>query len=72
MTALQYEFNLENLSESELQMKSMQSQIDEACESMGKVRRRLFAQMADLKKDMFEIKQENESLRAQLKAQSQS
>jgi hypothetical protein len=72
MTACQLEFIFEDLTDEEKKLHQMQKQIDESVESMGKVRRRLFAQMSELKKEMFELKQVNESLKQTLCLQSQS
>lgn len=66
MTAVQMEFNIDNKTDTELQLSLMQKQIDAACESMGKVRRKLFSQMTELKKEMAEIKLENEALKLKL------
>lgn len=64
---MQLEFNLENKSESDVKLDQMQKQIDTAVESMGKVRRKLFSEMGELKKIMAELKVENETLKTQVR-----
>ncbi len=64
---MQLELNLENKSDSDIQISNMQKQIDEAIESMGKVRRKLFSQISELKKEILEIKIENEHLKEKIR-----
>lgn len=61
--SVQLEFNLDNKSPEEVKEAIMQKQIDEACESMDKVRRKLFAELGQLKKEWAQLKQENEELK---------
>lgn len=63
MEATQLELNLVDLSPSELKMHQMQAQIDAACDSMGKVRRKLFAEWDAAKKEIQALRTENASLR---------
>lgn len=64
---MQLEFNLENKSKADVKLACMQKQIDNTIESMGKVRRKLFSQMGELKKEMAELKVENESLKEKVR-----
>ena len=64
--AIQLEFNMKNESEVELKFSEMQKQLNEMNESMGKVRRKLFAEMGELKKLLHEMKMENENMRNKL------
>jgi predicted nucleic acid-binding Zn-ribbon protein len=66
--SMQLELNFDNKSDSDVKLAAMQKQIDDAIESMGKVRRKLFSQMGDLKKDMELLKNENESLKEKIKS----
>ena len=76
--AVQLEFNLDNRTPEEMQIYIMQKQIDEFCDSMGKVRRRLFSEMGEMKKICMNLQQENEELKSILnelrspRAESQS
>jgi hypothetical protein len=63
----QLKLNLEDLSKTELKLQQMQLQVDLFCESMGKVRRKLFAEVSELKKLVNELKAENQELRGMLK-----
>ncbi len=67
MDAIQLEFNLENKSPEDMQLYSMQKQVDQMCESMGKVRKKLFAELGEMKKMYSSLKQENEDLKTILK-----
>lgn len=58
----QLTFNIEN-SASAL---SLEEKISEACESMDKVRKKIFAEMAALKKEMQALKIENETLKSKM------
>lgn len=64
---MQLEFNIENKSPEEMQLSLMQKQIDEMCESMGKVRRKLFSEMGEMKKLYAGLQKENEELKTMLK-----
>ncbi len=65
--AVQMEFNINNDSATDVKLSLMQKQIDEMHESMGKVRRKLFGEMGEMKKLYTELKAENEGLKMQLK-----
>jgi len=67
MDAIQLEFNLENRSPEEMQMYTMQKQVDQMCESMGKVRKKLFAELGEIKKICYNLKKENDDLKSILK-----
>ena len=64
---VQLEFNIENRSPEEVQLSILQKQIDQMCESMGKVRRKLFSEMSEIKKMYAELHQENQELKTMLK-----
>ena len=66
MEATQLELNLQDLSPAELKMHQMQAQIDAACDSMGKVRRKLFAEWGEAKKEIAALRTENAELRQKL------
>lgn len=63
MEATQLELNLQDLSPQELKIHQMQVQIDAACDSMGKVRRKLFAEWDAAKKEIQALRQENADLK---------
>ncbi len=65
MNAIQLEFNFDN--ESDLRFSQMEKQISEMNESMGKVRRKIFSEVGELKKLCQTIQEENEALKNQLK-----
>lgn len=67
MEAIQLELNLDNLEGNELTFSQMQKQIDDACESMGKVRRKMFAELGEVKKLVNLLQIENNELKEQLK-----
>ena len=52
--------------EQENRLVFMQSQIDDAIESMGKVRRKVFAEVTSVRKKLTELETENEYLRQAL------
>lgn len=64
---VQLEFNIENKSSEEMQLSLMQKQIDQMCDSMGKVRRKLFSEMSEMKKLYAGLQKENEELKTMLK-----
>ena len=70
MDATQLELNLQDLSPEQMKMHQMQAQIDAACDSMGKVRRKLFAEWGEAKKEIQALRQENAELRQKLAPQS--
>ena len=61
---LQLELNIDNLSPNDFALQQMQRQIDDACESMAKVRRKMFAELGQLKKQMAILQKENAELSA--------
>lgn len=61
---IQLEFNIENKSPEEMNLSLMQKQIDEMCDSMGKVRRKLFSELGEMKKVCSTLQQENEELKS--------
>lgn len=60
---IQLEFNFSNLSKDEVRLLEMQKMIDEFCDSMGKVRRKLFAELGDVKKQLVAVQEENRLLK---------
>ncbi len=71
MNSIQLEFNLEDLSEKDLALLQMQRQINSACESMNKVRKKMFSELGELKKVISVLKQENIDLRQKLKERTE-
>ncbi len=67
MTSIQLELNIENESPKQTRLSQMQKQIDEMSESIGKVRRKLFSEMGELKKLCAELQNENKQLKILLK-----
>lgn len=67
MNEIQLEFNLNDASETDVKLAYMQKQLNEIAESMGKVRRKMFAELSEMKKILTDIKNENEQLRNQIK-----
>lgn len=65
--AVQLELNLESRSSHEMQLSLMQKQIDQMCDSMGKVRRKLFSEMSEMKKLFAQLEEENFNLKTTLK-----
>lgn len=63
MHSIQLELNIENKSHSDFQLESMQRQIDEMNSSMGKVRRKLFSELDQMKKLYATLLKENEELK---------
>lgn len=66
-TEVQLEINLEDKTTDEMKIYLMQKKIDEVCESMGKVRRKIFADLGEMKRLCVETQQENRELRETLK-----
>ena len=60
---IQLELNIDNKNPEEMRIYLMQKQINEMNESMGKVRRKLFSEMGEMKKSYEELKKENENLK---------
>lgn len=67
MNCVQLEFNIEDKNPEEIKLSLMQKQIDQLSESMGKVRRKLFSEMGEMKKLYAELQKENEQLKIMLK-----
>jgi hypothetical protein len=63
MNAIQLEFNIKNENEVDFRISFMQKQIDEMNESMGKVRRKLFSEMGEIKKSYSDLHKENEEMK---------
>lgn len=67
MNEIEYELNLDNASETDVKFSNMQKQIDGACESMNKVRKKLFAENGEMKKLYQKLTNEMEDLREQVR-----
>lgn len=65
MTAIQLEFDIYK-EEDDRRIFILQKQIDEVLESFGKVRRKLFAEVGELKKICSQLQLENIDLRSQV------
>jgi hypothetical protein len=63
MHAIQLEFNTENKTSSEMEIYYMKQLLAEMNDSMGKVRRKLFAEMGELKKTCHNLQIENLALK---------
>ncbi len=61
------EVGIENKVSEETPFSIMQKQFDELTDSMGKVRRKLFGELAEMKKVFVTIQKENEDLKSMLK-----
>lgn len=70
MHEIQLELNIDNFSRDDLRLQEMQKQIDSVCESMGKVRRKLFSEMSEMKKIISELQTQNIELREKLRQMS--
>jgi hypothetical protein len=68
MSDFQLEFNITNDPEAEFKLACMQKQIDDMSVSVGKVRRRMFAELSEVKKLVSLLQIENESLKQMMKA----
>ncbi|MEN6512242.1 MAG: hypothetical protein ABFD00_10500 [Chloroherpetonaceae bacterium] len=64
---IQLEFNLENKTNEEIQLSILQKQVDQMNDSMGKVRRKLFSELGEVKKICSELQQENYDLKNLIK-----
>lgn len=69
MSCSQLEFNIDDKTSLETCLRDMQRQIDAMHESMGKVRRNLFAQVGDLTKSCMEIREDVQKLKGVSKTQ---
>lgn len=63
MLAIQLEFNLDNKTAEQLALVDMQKQIEEMMDSLGKVRRKIFSEVGEIKKLCATLQRENEELR---------
>jgi archaellum component FlaC len=63
---IQLEFNIDNKTPEEVRLSMMQKQIDESIETLGKVRRRLFAELGEMKKVCATLQKENQDLKEKL------
>jgi hypothetical protein len=63
MIPIQLEFNIQDESEDAAKMRFLQKQIDTLNESMGNLRRKLFAQVGQLEKICQVLKLENQELK---------
>ena len=66
MKNIQLEFNLDEKDPQNLELYVIQKQIDSMNESMGKMRRKLFAEMGELKKTIAILQKENAFLRSKI------
>ena len=64
---IQLEFNFENKTPEEMTLQMMQKQIDKMCLSVEKVRKKLFAELGEVKKLCVILQQENEELKSIVK-----
>jgi hypothetical protein len=67
MDAIQLELNLDCVSQEAMEMLYMQKQVNEVHVSVNKVRRKLFAEIGELKKSLAEIQLENLQLKEQVR-----
>lgn len=63
--AVQLEFNIDDESEIEIKLGYMQKKLDEMADSMGKVRRKLFSEMTEIKKENIRLKQMIEGMQSE-------
>lgn len=63
MEPIQLELNIKNESEEDVKLSAMQKQIDAMSDSMGKVRRKLFAEVSEMKKQVATLQSENQLLK---------
>jgi hypothetical protein len=61
---IQLEFNFDGKTPEEMTLYHMQKQIDKLCISMEKVRKKLFAEQGELKKQYLTLQQENDDLKS--------
>lgn len=67
---IQLELNFQDKSFQEMTLESMQKQLDAMHESMGKVRRKLFGEMGEMKKLYAALLAENENLKIKINSLS--
>lgn len=63
---MQLYLNLDNVPEEDHHLAMMQRQIDELVESMGKVRRKMFAELGEVKRICADLQAENANLKKAL------
>lgn len=63
MKELQLEFNLDNKTPYEVKISQLENQVYEISTSLGKVRRRLFSELGQMKKLYLELQKENQELK---------
>lgn len=61
---LQLEMNLEDRNTEEMRIYHLQKQLDSISESLGKVRRKMFCEITEVKRICSKVMQENEELRS--------
>lgn len=64
---IQLEFNFDGKTAEEMTLYHMQKQVDKLCGSMEKVRKKLFAELGEVKKQYVTLQQENEDLKSIVK-----
>ena len=69
---IQMELNLQEKSLDEMNLFSMQKQIELMHESMHKVRKKLFGELSELKKLYAQIKEENDALKSKINPPKQT
>lgn len=67
MASIQLELNLDNKSSEKIRLDEIQNHIEEINKSMGKVRRKLFLEISEMKKLYADLLKENEELKTILK-----
>jgi len=63
----QLELNLDDRNSEEMKIVVMQKQIDAMADSFGKVRRKLFGELGDMRKLCNQLIKENENLKAEMR-----
>lgn len=63
----QLELNLDDMTTQEFKMKQIQRDLEKLNDSMGKVRRKLFSELGEVKRLYAEMKKENDDLRSSLR-----
>lgn len=71
MNAIQLELNIDNRSREDMRLYYMQMQLDAACESMDRTRKKLFAELGQLKKQYADLVRANAELKASLRTEKQ-
>jgi hypothetical protein len=63
MSDTQFDLNIDNLSKSEIEFNALKKKVEEIAESAGKVRKKLFAEVSELKKKNKILEDEIEALK---------